>query len=71
METRDGVPGKPPDTLERNTQRAIRDASPLSEKTFQQAWATLVSDKTVVPDGTIRKGNGQQYDAWRLSDGGD
>lgn len=49
------------------TKNVIRDRAGLGNgKRFEAAWAALLNDGTVTQDGTTRRGNGQEYPAFRL-----
>jgi len=51
---------------EPQTKTFIRDSS-VGNPRFGIAWASLISDKTVVSVGTIRKGNNRPYDGFILN----
>ncbi|KKL24099.1 hypothetical protein LCGC14_2418770, partial [marine sediment metagenome] len=47
----------------------IREMAGLGHgKRFEETWGALIQDGSIVRDGTIRKGNNQEYDAFRLED---
>jgi len=49
------------------TKTGIRDLSGVGHPRFGYAWASLLSDKTVVGGGTVKRNNGQTYDIFSLS----
>ena len=51
---------------EPQTKTFIRDSS-IGNPRFGIAWASLITDKTVVSTGTVRKGNNRPYDGFILN----
>jgi hypothetical protein len=49
------------------TKSGIRDLGNVPPVRFGKAWASLLMDETIVPLGTIRKGNNQPHDGYCLA----
>ncbi len=50
------------------SKRFIRERAGLGNgQRFDRAWAAMLTDRFVVEDGTVTRGNKQQYPAFRLA----